>query len=173
MTKTTRPCTAVAAAALLLVAVGVRPAAAMQEMTEPEILQMNTLDYEEHTKPFVEFKHRNHTGKFPQKFPQFFEKGCGTCHHDDEGEPLTELAPGDDINYCVDCHSEPGTVPGDVKKQMRARDLTRAEKKSWELEYHAEAVHDLCRGCHREVRKHDRATKAPTTCMQCHTKDES
>ena len=164
----------VGSAAVLLVTVSALQAAApMPELAEPEVIQMNTPDYDQHSKPYVEFKHRSHTSDFPQKYPQFFENGCGTCHHDDEGLPRTDLAPGDDINYCIDCHSSPGTVPREVKQQMRAQDLSRDDKKAWELEYHAEAIHDLCRGCHRKVRKHDRTTKAPITCMQCHTKDES
>lgn len=144
----------------------------MPELAEPAVIKMDTLEYDGHTKPFVEFKHRKHTSDFSRKYPQFFESGCGTCHHDDEGRPLTDLAPGDDVNYCIDCHSEPGTVPRDVKKQMRAQDLSLSEKNAWELEYHAEAIHDLCRGCHRDVKRHDRTTKAPATCMKCHTKDE-
>jgi hypothetical protein len=164
----------VGAAALLLSTAPALPAAApMPELAEPETIQMNAPEYETHTKPLVEFKHRSHTSDFPQKYPQFFENGCGTCHHDDEGQPRTDLAPGGDVNYCIDCHSEPGAVPREIKREMRAQDLTRSEKKTRELEYHAEAVHDLCRGCHRKVRKFDRTTKAPTTCMKCHTKDES
>lgn len=139
----------------------------------PEIIAMDNLDYDEHTKPIVEFPHQRHTDAFPQKYPDFFSAGCGSCHHDDEGKALTDLAPGDDVNACIDCHSEPGKVPSDVKKQMREQKLSREEKKSWEREYHAEAVHDLCRGCHRKVRKADRSTSAPTSCMKCHTKDAS
>jgi len=161
-----------AAAGLLIAADNPAAAPPMPELEEPAVIKMDTLEYDEHAKPFVEFKHRKHTSDFSRKYPQFFENGCGTCHHDDEGQPLSDLAPGDDVDYCIDCHSEPGTVPRDVKKQMRAQDLSLSEEKAWELEYHAEAIHDLCRGCHRDVKRHDRTTQAPTTCMKCHTKDE-
>jgi hypothetical protein len=51
--------------------------------------------------------------------------------------------------------------------------LSLAEKRAWEREYHAEALHDLCKGCHRMVKKKDRSTSAPTTCLKCHTPDEA
>ena len=116
-----------------------------------------------------------------------FLAGVGSCKHECEDVPEPEppngscdtsnvTYPGSVVpifeQYCIDCHSEPGTVPRDVKKQMRAQDLSLSEEKAWELEYHAEAIHDLCRGCHRDVKRHDRTTQAPTTCMKCHTKEE-
>lgn len=137
----------------------------------PDVIPMKYKDAE-NTKPIVEFPHQKHTGQFQDKFPAQFIDGCGTCHHDDHGRPLSDLKPGDEVDACIECHSEPGEVPKEVKQQMRAKDLSLDEKRAREREYHAEAMHDLCKGCHREVKRKNRASPAPITCMKCHTPDE-
>ena len=154
-------------------AVLIASAAVAAAADAPDVIEMQNDAYPEHTKPIVEFPHKKHTEAFPEKYPDFFRDGCGTCHHDDEGRPLTDLAPGDDVDSCIQCHSKPGDVPSEVKKQLRREDLSREEKNIREREYHAEALHDRCRGCHREVKRKDRSTAAPTTCFKCHTTDES
>lgn len=154
--------------AVLLAGAGLMAAA-----TVPDVIEMKHEAYAAHEKPIVEFKHKSHTSEFQEKYPDFFKNGCGTCHHDDEGQPLTELEAGDEVNACIECHSEPGEITREVRKQMQEKDLSYEEKKAMEREYHAEALHDLCRGCHRNVKKENRDTVAPTTCMKCHTKDDS
>jgi hypothetical protein len=152
----------------LLTAVGLTTAAEM-----PDVIKMENPAYSEHTKPIVEFPHNKHTDQFPSKQPELFSEGCGTCHHDEDGQPLVDLTAGDAVNPCIECHSEPGRIPGEIKKQMREENLSREERQVREREYHAEALHDKCRGCHRSVRKKDRSTSAPTTCLKCHTRDDS
>ena len=151
------------ALAILPAAVG----AAAAEM--PEIIKMQNPAYSEHTKPLVEFPHKKHTAEFSSKQPELFVNRCGACHHDEDGQPLVDLKAGDPADPCIGCHSEPGRIPGEVKKQMREQNLSREERQVREREYHAEALHDKCRGCHRKVRKKNRSTSAPTTCLKCHT----
>ena len=43
-------------------------------------------------------------------------------------------------------------------------------KKAEKLQWHAEAIHDNCRGCHRAFNKKYKPKKAPTTCTKCHPK---
>jgi NAD-dependent SIR2 family protein deacetylase len=39
------------------------------------------------------------------------------------------------------------------------------------LEWHAEAIHDNCKDCHKKFNKENKPEKkAPTTCVQCHPK---
>lgn len=140
----------------------------MAAATMPDTIKLENPEYTDYSKPIVEFPHQKHTSEFQTKYPSAFSDGCGTCHHDDDGRALSALAPGDDVTACIECHSNPGRVPREIKKQMRQQNLSLSEKRSQELEYHAEAMHDLCRGCHRKIKKENRSTVAPTTCFKCH-----
>jgi hypothetical protein len=139
--------------------------------TVPDIVKMENPAYEKHVKDIVEFKHRAHADEFGKKYPQIFEKGCGECHHDDQNKPRTDLKYGDDVKNCIECHKKPGEMPKAVKRELKAADLSLSEMKVKEREYHAEALHDKCRGCHREARKKADTRKPPITCSKCHTKD--
>jgi hypothetical protein len=147
-------------------------AALMAAATVPDVIELKHEQYAEHTKDIVEFPHQKHSAEFQAKFPAQFIDGCGTCHHDDDGAPLSDLQPGDDVNPCIECHSEPGEIPREVKQQLREKDLSLDQRRAREREYHAEALHDLCKGCHREVKRKNRASNAPTTCRKCHTPEE-
>ena len=48
--------------------------------------------------------------------------------------------------------------------------MKKSEKDKLELEYHAEALHENCKGCHRQFNKKYKPKKAPTTCTKCHAK---
>ncbi len=140
-----------------------------------DVIKMQNKAYSEHTKGIVEFTHDKHQGEYAKKHPDLYENGCGECHHDKDGKPLTELKEGDAVQNCIECHKKPGELPTAEKKKMREEKVSRAEKKAKELEYHAEALHDNCRGCHkkynRKIRKLDpKPPKAPTTCNKCHPK---
>lgn len=138
----------------------------------PEVIPMDNPDYETHEKGIVRFKHRAHIDEFSARYPELFKNDCGTCHHDDEGLPLTDLQAGDPVDGCIDCHYEPGEMPSSVKREMRRQNASRQEIKDREIDYHAEAVHDLCRGCHRTVRKKSGTKAAPTTCTGCHPREK-
>ena len=157
-----------AAAAIVAAA----PAGWCAEGDVPDVIRMENPAYEEHKRGIVEFTHKAHSEEYAEQNPELYEHGCGTCHHDDQGEPLTDLAAGDPVDLCIDCHDKPGEMPRDVKKELRAEGLSRDEMKSRELEYHAEALHESCIGCHRDFKKQTRSRAAPTTCSKCHPRDK-
>jgi hypothetical protein len=138
-----------------------------------DVIKMQNPAYDKHTKAVVQFNHKVHAEKFDGKYPQVFENGCGECHHDDEGEPRKELEMGDDVDNCIECHDKPGQMPKKLKRELRAEGLSREERRVREREYHAEALHDKCRGCHREARKKADTRTPPITCSKCHLKDKS
>ncbi len=130
-------------------------AAALQAgTTVSDVIKMQNKIYESHEKGIVEFTHKKHFTDYGA--------GCGDCHHDDKGQPLTDLKEGDDVQGCAECHSKPGELKG-----RDARGKSKAEK----LEYHANALHDNCKDCHREYNKKNKTKAAPTTCTKCHPKE--
>jgi hypothetical protein len=141
--------------------------------TVPDVIMMENSAYETHKKDIVEFKHKVHAEELGQKYPEVFENGCGECHHNDNGEPQKRLKIGDDVENCVECHNKPGKMPKEIKRELRSQKVSRKEKKAKELEYHAEALHDKCKQCHREVRKKTKLKTAPISCTKCHRKDDS
>jgi hypothetical protein len=148
-------------------------AALMAGTTVPDVIEMKNPAYDEHKKPIVHFNHKAHSEKFGGKYPEIFENGCGECHHDEDGEPLTDLEMGDEVNSCIECHDKPGEMPRTEKRKLRKEGLSREERQEREREYHAEAIHDNCRSCHREARKQADTRKPPITCSKCHVKDKS
>jgi hypothetical protein len=146
-------------------------AAGIYAKAVPEVIKMEDPAYKEHTKGIVEFHHKKHEAEYAKKYPDIYKNGCGECHHDKNNKPLTNLKEGDDVQRCIECHKKPGEVPRDLKKKWRKEKIKRAEKKKLELEYHAEALHDNCKGCHRKYnKKYKPSNKAPTTCTKCHPK---
>lgn len=132
----------------------------------PDDIKMENKAYSGHTRSIVTFSHQKHSENYPQKAPDLFKEGCGACHHDESGKPLSSLKPGDPVQGCIECHSTPGEKP----KGKDQKKLTRQE----ELAYHAEAIHDTCRGCHRTYNRNNNLKirdpgAAPTTCTQCHS----
>jgi len=138
-----------------------------------DVIEMKNPAYEEHKKPIVRFKHKAHSEKFGGKYPEIFKNGCGECHHDADNEPRVDLKTGDEVDNCIECHAKPGEMPGAEKRKLRKEGLSREERKKREREYHAEAIHDKCRGCHRKARKQADTRKPPITCSKCHRKDKS
>ena len=126
-----------------------------------DVIELNEPSYE-HTKGIVEFSHKKHSEEYAKKAPDLYKDGCGVCHHDDKGKPLTNLKKGDDVKPCIDCHKKPGEKP-------KGKDAPKLDKKQ-ELEYHAEAYHENCRGCHKAYDKEFKTKAAPTTCTKCHPK---
>lgn len=114
----------------------------------PDVIPMDNPLYPTHTKPIVQFTHAVHY--------QDYGIGCGECHHDENGQPLTDLKPGDPVESCAACHSEPGRPP---------REATTPEAK---LAYHMQALHQNCMTCHKEYNKENNTKAAPQTCGACH-----
>ena len=109
----------------------------------------------EHKKAIVVFTHQKHTLDY--------KIACGECHHDDKGQPLTNLKESDPVKKCFDCHNKPGELKGKEAKGLPDKEL-RA--------YHANAVHDNCVGCHKKYNKEnkDKGQSAPQKCEECHPK---
>lgn len=119
----------------------------------PDVIQMKA-DYE-HEKGIVAFTHTKHVVDY--------KLNCGECHHDDKGKPLTGLKEGDDVKKCIDCHKKPGEIKG-----KEAKELSKEEKRA----YHANALHDNCKECHRTYNKDKNTKAAPTKCTDCHPKEK-
>ena len=150
----------VVALATLFIAAGIFAKAA------PDIIPLQDPAYKEHKKGVVKFEHKKHWDDYSKEYPEFYKNGCGECHHDKDGKPLTELKDGDDVKKCIECHKEPAEAPKGKKAKKK---LTKKEKIK---EFHAEALHANCRGCHKKFNKKYKPKKAPTTCAKCHPKAE-
>jgi cytochrome c553 len=122
--------------------------------TVPDVIKMETKGYEKHEKGAVSFSHKKHVEEY--------KGACGDCHHDAKGKPLANLKAGDKVQGCIECHKKPGEKP-------KGKDAPKLSKKE-DLEYHAEALHDNCQGCHKEFNKKNNSKAAPTTCAKCHEK---
>ncbi|MDM8552926.1 cytochrome c3 family protein [Desulfobacterales bacterium HSG2] len=114
-------------------------------------------DYK-HKKGIVKFTHKKHNVDY--------KIGCGDCHHvdkDKDGKPekLDDLKMGDPVQKCIECHAKPGEIKGKKAKGM---------KKPQKREYHANAVHDNCIGCHKDYNKKNKTKAAPKSCKKCHPK---
>lgn len=128
----------------------------------PDVITLKNSAYEKHTKGIVEFSHKKHVEEY--------KATCGDCHHDDKGQPLTDLKMGDNVDPCITCHKIPGTVPGELKKEWREAKMPKAEQEKRALEYHAEALHQNCISCHKDFNKKNNTKAAPVTCTTCHPK---
>jgi Class III cytochrome C family len=135
----------------------------------PQVIKLEDPAYKEHEKGVVNFEHGKHQKEYAEKYPEFYKNGCGECHHDKENKPLTNLKEGDEVQKCIECHKIASEAPKGKKAKKK---LSKKEKIK---DYHAEALHENCRGCHRLFNKKVKpAKKAPTTCAKCHpgSKDE-
>ncbi|MFZ7124842.1 MAG: cytochrome c3 family protein [Desulfobacterales bacterium] len=149
---------AIAGFAVVFVAAGIQ--ASSGEVAD--VIKMQNPAYE-HTKGIVDFTHKKHSTEYGAT--------CGECHHDENGKPLADLKEGDPVQGCIECHKNPGEATKDDKKAWKEKKLSRDEVKKLELEYHAEAIHENCQGCHKEYNKKNNTKAAPTTCTKCHPKE--
>ena len=126
----------------------------------PAVIKMEN-DYK-HTKAIVEFSHDKHVKEY--------NAGCGDCHHDENNKPLSDLKEGDAVKKCIECHSKPGQVDKKTKAAWRKKKIKKKEKDTLSRQWHAEAIHDNCVGCHKQFKKKNKASSIPTTCVKCHPK---
>ena len=134
----------------------------------PNTIIMNNKAYAKHTKGIQTFTHMKHAKEYVEKHPELYKNGCGSCHHDKDNKPLINLKEGDDVQNCIECHKKADYIQG-----KEAKGLTKEQKR----EYHANAIHDNCKGCHKEFNKKMNLKAkdegaAPVTCKTCHG-DES
>lgn len=120
-----------------------------------DVIKMENPAYKTRQYKTVTFTHKKHVEEY--------KISCGECHHDENNKPL-DLKEGDEVQKCIECHKIPEYVTG-----KSAKGLTKEQKH----EYHANAVMDNCRDCHRKWNKEKGyKTKdekaAPTTCKKCH-----
>jgi hypothetical protein len=156
----------VVALATLFVAGGIYAAAV------PDVIPLEDKAYKKHKKGVVKFEHKKHWDAYAKEYPEFYKNGCGECHHDKDNKPLTELKEGDEVQKCIECHKIASEVPKKLKKEWRKKKISKDEKKKKRMEYHAEALHDNCRDCHKKFNKKYKPKKAPTTCTKCHPKSK-
>jgi hypothetical protein len=129
-----------------------------------DIIELNNNAYPKHKYGIVIFSHRKHQEEYRTKYPEFYRPGCGECHHDEDNKPLANLKEGDDVKNCIECHKKPEYIQG-----KKAKRLSKKQRR----EYHANAIHDNCKGCHRKYNKKFKKTSktgAPYTCFSCHPK---
>jgi hypothetical protein len=131
--------------------------------TVSDDIEMNNPAYEKHKKSLATFSHKKHAADYATANPDLYKNGCGECHHDENNQPLS-LKEGDEVKNCIECHSIAAKAP--TKKDDGTK-LTDEEK----LEYHADAIHENCKGCHKAYNKASGTKDAPTTCTKCHPKE--
>lgn len=129
--------------------------------TVQDVIKLKTKAYNNHKNPIVVFNHIKHQEAYKQKYPAFFKAECGECHHDENNKPLKNLKAGDDVEKCIGCHKKAAYAKG-----KKAKGLSQKQK----LEYHANALHQNCKDCHRKVNKKTGKKPAPVTCKKCHLK---
>jgi Ni/Co efflux regulator RcnB len=123
------------------------------EQKAPEVIDIQAKLWSEHTKGPVNFDHKKHQEEYKIK--------CDQCHHVYKDGKNT-WKEGDKVQKCMECHNEP-TIKGEKKLPE--------DKQKLNLKI---AFHENCQGCHKEMKKKDKAkyAKIPTTCIKCHTKSK-
>jgi hypothetical protein len=141
----------------------------------PDVIPLQDPAYKKHKKGVVKFEHKKHWGEYSKAYPDLYPSQCGECHHDKDNNPLTALKDGDEVQKCIECHKTASEMPKKkkqaMKKDVKAKKISKDELKSKILEYHAEALHENCKVCHKTYnKKYKPKKKAPTTCTKCHPK---
>ncbi|QTA91033.1 cytochrome c3 family protein [Desulfonema magnum] len=141
-------------------------AAAIQAGTAvQDVIKMENKAYAKHKKGIVEFSHKKHMEDYAKANPELYPNGCGECHHNDKNEPLKDLKIGDDVQNCIECHKIASVKP-------KGKDAPKLSKKEAVKEYHAEAIHANCKGCHKAFNEKSGKKTAPTSCTKCHPKNK-
>jgi hypothetical protein len=134
-----------------------------------DTITMNSKIYKKHKKgpdakkpiKLVEFGHKTHV--------QDYKLSCGSCHHDDKGQPLADLKSGDEVQKCDTCHDRTKAV----KKDKKFNGISVGKKKPVDIKVHKLALHENCIGCHitANIKAGDpkgKKGKAITKCNACH-----
>jgi cytochrome c553 len=130
-----------------------------------DVVKVDMKGYAKITKGEVQFSHKKHAEDYAKKFAKLYPNGCGDCHHDDKNQPIKGLTDDSKVQKCIECHKKTGEAP-------KGKDAPKLDKKQ-KLEYHAEALHDNCEGCHKAYNKEFKPEKkAPVTCNDCHPKKD-
>ena len=98
-------------------------------------------------KSAVDFPHKAH----------FELATCIDCHHTSEG--LTAETVADmEVDQCALCHAEP-----ELEETPKCSDKSTKTN----------PYHILCIKCHKDTKKENAETTAPTKCTACHPKEDS
>jgi len=125
--------------------------AAEEDCSVSDVITMkNEKAFPQHRMGIVEFDHKTHAEEY--------ELGCGDCHHDENGEPLTDLKAGDCVQSCYECHDKDG-------RPRRDPAMSPEEWEKEQLKYYYGAIHENCMGCHKEM-------GGPKTCTECHPRPQ-
>lgn len=116
------------------------------------IKMQNGAAVSQHRMGIVMFTHEKH---YREK-PNGHGIGCGECHHDAAGKPLTELKPGDPVQSCFECHDK-------KDRPRKPQDISDEDWLAMRLEYYVEALHENCIECHKQQ-------GGPVKCTDCHLK---
>lgn len=118
-----------------------------------DIIEMKHTDaFSAHKMGIVLFNHNVHAAPAPDGYGL----ACGECHHDENGAPL-ELAEGDPVQGCMECHDKP-------EKPVKPQGIAAEEWAAMQLEYYYGAIHANCIDCHRA------GQAGPVKCAECHPK---
>jgi len=133
-----------------------------------DIIRFDNKAYKTHKKGIAVFNHKIHYEEYYKKYPELYTSPCGECHHDKDNKRLDNLKVGDEVQACIECHKKP-----DYMKGKKAKGLSKEQKR----EYHANALHDNCKGCHKKYNKARKLKSkdkgyAPNTCKKCHPQDK-
>ena len=126
---------------------------AADKQEAPKVIDLQDKLWTEHTKGPVNFQHEKHAGEY--------QIACDAGHHEYKDGKNT-WKEGDKVEKCSKCHNE-ATIKGEKKLPK--------DKQKLNLKL---AYHNNCQGCHKELKKKDKAKygKIPTTCIMCHTKSK-
>ena len=95
----------------------------------------------------VLFRHSKHAMEY--------KISCVDCHHQlESGAEAVE-------QNCLDCHGS---------KAIRISRQNRRHPKEKRAQPYLIALHDMCVGCHKELKTYDPYSRAPVACWRCHVR---
>jgi Class III cytochrome C family len=133
--------------ALIFLATGIQAGTKVEDTFKVE-----TKEYKGRKKGLATLSHKKHA--------EDYGISCGECHHDKDGKPL-DLKMGDDVQRCVECHTNVVTPKGKDQKK--------------DINFLYNAMHGNCIDCHKAFNKKkglkskDKGA-APASCAKCHPK---
>ena len=119
----------------------------------PETIELNSKVYGKHRKSLVTFTHKKHA--------EDYKVACADCHHVyKDGKNVWKE--GDPVQKCEECHSKDKPSPDERKTMSDAEKMKN---------FHYEAIHENCKGCHMELKKAGKPT-GPVSCTDCHPREK-
>ena len=101
----------------------------------------------------VQFQHKKHQVDYKLQ--------CSDCHHDNDAVMIMNSESTESLR-CGTCHKKEGLIRGPIAENAVSDDDLIAHR--------VNALHLLCRGCHKKHNATVHVVKAPESCRICHTK---